>query len=318
MGNHVSGKMNILVHNHGASAIEFAILLPVFVILSLGVIEFGMYFVKDEIANNAVSTVSQTLQRNPGYYASLTPAQLQQVEKSYGSGLIDFTKAGNYLCVDSYATVSQAASAPPCTGTYFNTANPNANGTPYYIAVRANLPKGTITPLGNFVSNVKNIRVAQYSGAIQVGNLIPPDCNQPWLKLGYDNVSQTYTCTKVSFVVASGSSNTRGPGTGWITEQGQSYGDPNQSHYTVCEFNVKFQIPSGLPPGILIPTGTVHYRSSGAWDGWAVSFKNYNAPVGGGTGSMDICISDLGNWKVTPPIGVGAEHVGWVVTFYPN
>lgn len=181
--------------NHGVGAIEFAILLPIFLILSLGVMEFGMYFVKDEIINSTISTISQTIQRDPTYYQSLTPAQLTQLEKSYGSGLIDFTKPGNYICVDTYSTQAAAAGAVTCTSTHFNTTNPGIT-TPYYIAVRGNLPKGGITPLGNFVSGVKNIQVNQSSGIVAIGNLTPPACTTPGYFLQYNPANATATPPK--------------------------------------------------------------------------------------------------------------------------
>lgn len=184
----------------GAAAIELALLLPVFLLFTLGVIEFGYYFVKAEIANSAISTVSQTIQRDPGYYASLTPAQLKKVEQSYGSGLIDFTATGNYLCVDAYTTPIQAANAPACTSTYFNTANPNGpNSTiPYYIAVRVDLPKGGLTPLVNFVPAVRKMRIAQSSGAVEVGNLIPPNCTGPGWVLQYNSTTKQFLCVNIN------------------------------------------------------------------------------------------------------------------------
>lgn len=321
----------VLVDNRAAAAIEYAILVPIFLILSLGVIEFGYYFVRDEIVSNAVSTVAQTLQRDPNYYLSLTPSQLTTVVKSYGSGLVNFTQAGDYICVDAYKTAVEAASAPTCTSTHFNTSNPNPSppsgtaATPYYIAVRADLKKVTITPLGNFVPGVKNIHVAQSSGAVEIGSLLPPKCGtgQP---LTFDGTK--FSCMKLTpYIIAAGiarpgSVNGKGAisGSYWETDKSHVYGD--QHYLTLCKQGVTFTIPTGLPKGRLIAEGTLIYpgaNDDGDWHAWTVTFNHMNLPVSGGTGSMDVCESSGGNWNRDNDIpGVGAENIAWTVTFIPD
>jgi Flp pilus assembly protein TadG len=349
-----------LLDNNGTSAIEFAIFLPIFVMFLLGVMEFGLYFVKSEITSNAVSTVSQTLQRNPHYYSDLlstSPSQLSAVIKSYGSGFIDFTQTPNYICVDSYTTATAAQNALACTSTYFNTDNPNGSGstTPYYVAVRANLKPGSVTPLGNFVPAVKNIQVVQSSGAVQIGSLIPPDCNgsgnvlqysaatqqyscatiplpskcnQPWQALQFDGTN--YRCNNINYIIAGGlaqpSSSTSGanPGSYWANEQTFVPWMPSSTNpsITLCQKNVTFTVPSGLPPGQIIVTGSLVYPGAGgtgSWHGWSISFPHFVALLTGGAGSMDVCESNGGNWLQSGQyVIVGAEHISWSVIFIPN
>ncbi|MEI7669481.1 MAG: hypothetical protein WCJ33_05315, partial [Pseudomonadota bacterium] len=101
--------------------------------------EFGIYFLRSEITNRAISTISQTVQRNPNFYSSLTPTQQQELLRSYGSGLIDFNQAGNNICVDSYLTQAEAANPTnPCTATHIDTVNPNGLGS---IPLRLDNPK---------------------------------------------------------------------------------------------------------------------------------------------------------------------------------
>lgn len=227
---------NLFCNQKGSVIIEYSILLPLATVFLLGVMEFGFYFVRDEVASNAVSSVTQTIQNNPGYYASLNSTQLAALEKTYGSGVIDFTKPGNYLCVQAYADPVSASSAPACTATNLVANSPNGTGTTYYISVQADLPQGGITPLVNYVSRVKNIQVARASGAIQINTVTPPscsaaghflqynpaqnppwicstvsnnngsDCSQPWEKLIL-NSSGNYVCTAVPYVFAGGISN---------------------------------------------------------------------------------------------------------------
>ncbi len=51
------GLKSTLAINKGSASIELALLLPLFIALCLGILEFGFYFVRDEIANNAVSNI---------------------------------------------------------------------------------------------------------------------------------------------------------------------------------------------------------------------------------------------------------------------
>jgi len=239
IGNISRNFNRMLLDKVGTSAIEFALLLPVFIVLVLGVIEFGMYFVQSEIASNAINTVEQNLQRNAGFYSGMTPAQLTQTEKSLGSGLVSFTKPGNYLCVTSYTTAAAASSAPPCTSTTLNAGPPVGfpAGSAYYVAVRADLNNvSSFTPLGNFVSQIKKIKVADTSGSVEVNSLSTPkactkdgyflqydptknppwqcvpigqikgvDCTQPWQKMAFDGT--TFSCVNVPYVFAGGVEN---------------------------------------------------------------------------------------------------------------
>lgn len=239
-------RKNIFLNNDGAAVIEYAILLPSFVLLVLGAAEFGADFLKNEIANNAVNTVSQNIQNDPTFYSSLNSKQLATLEKSYGSGIIDFTKPGNYLCVQAFTTAAAAATAGPCTSTSLAPATPNPAGQAYYISVGATLPKGGITPLVNLIGGVKQIQVARSSGSVQVSNNSPSitcnqagyllqynpgqtqpwqcvpfnqsssgtPCSQPWQKLTYNSSTSSFSCVNVPYVFAGG--------VGWPTTQAGS------------------------------------------------------------------------------------------------
>lgn len=341
----------IVKDTRGVAAIEFALLLPIFLILCLGVIEFGLYFVKDEIVDSAVSSITLTLQRNPAYFDTMTTGQKNALIAGWGSGLVKFSpigsRTGNYICVDAYTTLAAAQSAPPCTDTHLNATNPNGAGStmPYYVAVRADLKKGPITPLGNFIPTVKNIQVKQSSGAVQVGSMLPPVCNQlgeslqwngsnfvcvpppctqPWQKL--EPNGSGFACANVPYVIAGGvaqptsTHSGAGPGSYWDSDNSFVYG--SQSHFTLCERGITFRIPTGLPPGKLIAQGNLIYPGpggTGLWHAWTVSFTHMNLPLWGGTGSMDICESSGGDWTRDPYIPVvGAEHISWTVLFIPN
>jgi Flp pilus assembly protein TadG len=345
-------KTRLLTNNSGLSTIEFALILPVFLLLCLGVIEFGLYFVKEEIADDAISSISLALQRDPTAF-NQPPAQLNALVKSYGSGLVNFSpigsNTGNYICVDAYLTQTQALNVAPCNNTHFNTANPNgANSTAaYFISVRANLKKGTVTPLGNFIPVVKNIQIAQSTGAVQINPAYPPTCppgeilqsngtgficvdmganpqkcSQPWQKMVWNGTS--FDCINVPYVMAGGIVNPTNPGSGvWIGDQTYVNGSTTWHYtYALCQKGVTFAIPTGLPiTGQIIPQGNLIYPvgsgGNGDWHAWTVSFLNVNAPITGGTGRMDVCMDNGGNWGNDQSTNIGAEHVSWSVIFIP-
>ncbi|HEU5047490.1 MAG TPA: TadE/TadG family type IV pilus assembly protein [Rickettsiales bacterium] len=221
------------IGNQGSVAVEYAILLPAFIVLSLAVIEFGMYFVKSEITSSAVSSLAQAIQRDP----SLTNAQLQTLAKSYGSGLVKFQTGGNYICGRAYASAAVAQAATPCADTNFNVSDPTGTGA-YYIVISAALAKSSVTPLGNFVKGAKNIQITQSSGVVQIGSIVPKDCtkngyflqydhtknppwqcvpftqtgsgstatdcSEPWQKLTYNSKTGLFSCQNIPYVFAGG------------------------------------------------------------------------------------------------------------------
>lgn len=339
----------------GAGVIEFAILLPAFMLLLLGVMEFGMYFVKDEIANSAINTISTTIQQDPTYYNSLSTSQLNSVLQSYGAGIVDFSKTPNYICVDPFPTVAQAnaALASGCTNTHFNTTNPNGAGNPYYVAVRSSVQRGTITPMGNFIRTVNNMQVQRTSGSVTVGPLIPPKCDkagevlrfdgtnwicdnfyqtcaQPWKQIEFNG--GVPSCPDVPYEMAGGLAS---PSSFWLTDTTDNdftgCGGSNCSKtrslnnhdYTVCDPTMTWSIPSGLPsPGQIIIEGNLVYpNSDGSWHYWVASFEKLRAPVSGPTGSTEVCISNGGNWvngNANPKPTIGTERISWIVTYIPN
>lgn len=376
---HIAKRISarFIKNSAGASGIEFAVILPLFILLSLGAIEFGLYFVKSEISNTAVSSISQSIQRDQNYYANMTTSQINALLVGYGSGLVKFapvgSNTGNIICVDAYKTAAEAEAAGNCGTTHFNTTNPNPAppvGTPpnpYYIAVRADLQRGTVTPFGKFVKATQNMQVVQSAGSVVVGtltppvcnkqgdalqwngtqfvctSLIPPQCNAPWKKLQYD-AKTGFTCPTVPYVIAGGVAWPTTDRGGDYTTADNSNTTNNGSHslnnvsntWLICQDTTKFQIPTGLPKGIIVAQGNLIYPTGspdtgdlcntssqygcggdGFWHSWVISFRHLNAPVGGGTGSMDVCLDHGGNYQNSIS-GIASEHVDWSVIFIPQ
>lgn len=361
------GKSNVFFNSNGNTAIEFALIASFFVILITGLFEFGVYLLKDEITSNAIHTVSNNLQMNPTYYSSMInpsgapKASLQALLKNYGDGFVDFTAPGNYICIDTSTSSNDPNAARPCTDTHFFTANPNGLGSnsPYYIFVRASVKKSSITPLGNFVSGVKNMQISETSGAIRIGDIIPPpncqsgdglqfyngayhcytlipvNCTKPWQKFIFDG--SIYKCVYTSFVVAGGTAwpSTINGGT-WDSDYtfiAHNMYNPTiaqgwHNNWTICQRNVTFSVPAGLPPGQIIPRGNLTYpvgcstacSGNGAWHSWNVSFEHVNIPFNGGKASMDVCMSSGGNWDtyLTDNPTIASEHVSWTAIYVPT
>lgn len=355
--NYIPGKISkpFIANNKGAAAIEYAIMLPIFLIMSLVAIEFGMYFVKDEITTSAVSSMSQAIQRDP----TLTNAQLRALAQTYGSGLIKFETNNNYICGRSYATVTQAKNSAPCTDTTFSVGIPAGvpQGSPYYVVLSAGLDKNNhITPLGNFIPAVNNIQVTQSSGTVQVGDMVPPtctgagyslqydptktpkwqcvafgqlpngvDCSKPWTKLQYDANTGTFSCVNVPYVFAGGIAwpTTHSPSTYWTLDETQVSWIPSGWHdrITICK-HITFNVPYGLPPGgKIIAQGNLIYPGAGndgAWHSWVVSFVHLDTPYSGGPGSAEMCMANGGNWILDNSNNtVASEHASWTILFIP-
>ena len=123
----------------GLSAIEAAILLPIFILIVMAIIEFGIYFVKYQIASRAVSTIADTIQKNP---AAATYALATQE----GLSFLDLKNLPNYICAQSYVDNGTATTGLCTTGWVTSPPAGVTAGTPYYVAIRAYAPHISITP----------------------------------------------------------------------------------------------------------------------------------------------------------------------------
>lgn len=167
----ITKRKALLKNDKGTAAVEFGIILPTILVLLLGAIDMGMYFTKYEITSNALNTITQTLQQDPNHQFTATEIS------SYGAGVINFNSAGNgnYICVNAYITLP---ATPPstCAGpSVFSLTLPP--GHLYYIYVIATVQHATVTPLGNFIASMVNIRnITEHTGYVLVGINHMPNC----------------------------------------------------------------------------------------------------------------------------------------------
>lgn len=156
----------------GATAVEIATLLPLFLIVMLGIIDMGQYFLKNEVASNTLNNITQVLEQNPANAYTLNFSQ-------YGDAYINFhtTNNGNYICV--WISPTPLAN-PACNGPSSSvTVGAITAGKPYYIYSAVRVGHALITPLGNFVASIKNLKnttgnaIVQNTGWLLVNNGIP-------------------------------------------------------------------------------------------------------------------------------------------------
>lgn len=211
-------------HQSGAAIIEFALISPILILILLGVIEFGLFFYKDQTIQRAVNSAVNSIQSNP------TDPNLRNTLVNSIRNVVNFDANGNILCADSYATEAAAKSGLCRNTSIFMTSKPaGINSTdPYYIVLVSSVKTNAISSLISKVlpQDIKSttiFRVDQVSttatskttiancnGPNQLlqtdgsGNLVcgtlatstPPNCTEPNKALHYNNGS--YSCDTIT------------------------------------------------------------------------------------------------------------------------
>jgi len=153
---HIAVKQPKLHHNQsGFAIVEFAILLPVFMVLAFAVISFGYAYVVYEAEGRVVSAAAKAMDvavPPSTNEASWSPISWTEAA-SFGGPLIPFTvpdpKTGpppgaSTICAQSYATLDEAQAAlnspKPCDKDTWDAKPPATgwtSGTPWYVVVQA-------------------------------------------------------------------------------------------------------------------------------------------------------------------------------------
>jgi Flp pilus assembly protein TadG len=145
-------KNRIVYKNQsGATIVEFALVLPVLILVLLAVIEFGLYFFKAQLAQRTLNNLTSSTQMNP------LDATLRTAALNSGMGLVDFSATGNYVCANSYIDEASARTGLCGSTATFNTAPPAGmavNGS-YYVATVAYAKNTPISSLvGKYVPDI--------------------------------------------------------------------------------------------------------------------------------------------------------------------
>jgi len=147
----------------GAGIIEAAIILPIFVLLMFGIIEYGYYLVRSEMLARSVSTVALAIQNDPG-----DPSTTQALANNSGGGAISFGgTSGNYICAKAYKNLPSSNSTLCASGDWKTQASDAgvSAGTIYYVGVQATVPYLPLTPSGSTFGLGNHVQ----SQIIQVG-----------------------------------------------------------------------------------------------------------------------------------------------------
>lgn len=155
-------SMNIK-NNDGSSAITFALILPLLLLIVFAVIEFGLYFTKDLIVLNAINAISSEIQSDP-----LNPIIGDRALEA-GGGFMSFNVSPNHFCAKAYATYDEAKAGSCSSG--WETAKPEeAEGTAvYYIALSAKAKKFKLA-LSDYLPDIKRtsiVRIGSGSSMIE-------------------------------------------------------------------------------------------------------------------------------------------------------
>ena len=154
----------------GIAAVEFAIILPVLILMLLGVIEYGWYFYKAQIVQRTVSNLAMATQQNNGDYNGF--ADMQNTAWASGLGVVNYTASGNCVASRAFDTLDEAKaaaqSANPCSSGWWVGTPPDASyvpGNSFYATIGAYVQTTSLTSLfNNYIPNIKIATVVEVRG----------------------------------------------------------------------------------------------------------------------------------------------------------
>ena len=149
--------------DRGASAVEFALTLPVFIILFIGIIEFGWYFFVQHTIQYAtregmrLALVGRTLP-GPGGNPMTREASIIQTIRNNAALAVNPARVTVYI----YPVTSASAYQDPANWQDYGSeeGNPNAGGTDDYRRVRSTYDHRFFTPLiGSFFGSGNTVTI---------------------------------------------------------------------------------------------------------------------------------------------------------------
>lgn len=125
------------VSSSGSIAIEAALLVPLFLLFTFGILDFGYFFTQTQLAERSVIAISNAVSNNP------QSSELSALARKHRQ-LIPLGSATSTLCAQAYSTL-QEAEAGRCQGDTFNVSSPNAAVPEYYVALTSQVNRKTLT-----------------------------------------------------------------------------------------------------------------------------------------------------------------------------
>ena len=204
-------KNSFLQDKLGAVAIEFSIIMPLLVVFTFAIIEFGNYYIKELAAQRAVSTVASYIQN---VYPNATMADAQKINNdlslmvgNLGSGLIpqENLQDPSEFCGKAFATDTQAKSYVVCTiGAGFKVGRYDADPsgtfvnskTKYSVSIVASFPYFPITgieSIAGFKMPHEIVSRAVITMAATTPSLPSASCTETQY-ITYDSTNNSFVC----------------------------------------------------------------------------------------------------------------------------
>ncbi|MFN5608237.1 MAG: TadE/TadG family type IV pilus assembly protein [Holosporales bacterium] len=169
-------------NRRGFGVIEAAILLPLFLLISLGGIDLGWMMVNRFAATSAASTVANALQANP----TTSGSELDSIFRNAGFGLMN--GGASCLAAQSYENKPdiETVKALACDTLNPGDPTPATPTAPYYIGVKVQFVYTPLSPIGaSFLGESKTVTTASIYRYQQP--LTPPVCTGTGNALQFQN-----------------------------------------------------------------------------------------------------------------------------------
>lgn len=212
-------RLTLRTSASGAAGIEFALLAPLMLVLMLGALELGIYFVRYESVQRSINNTTAAIQNAQG-----TSSDIQAAALDSGLGLVNYTTSPNYFCAMSYPDIASAKAG--CTKGQWDISRPSgvASDAPYFVAVTAFVKQTALSQLTDFMPDMKTSNILEVNADFTTGSVInmpydctnqnkvlqadstgklsclsiplpPPTCNKNWQGVQFDG--KNYTCLNV-------------------------------------------------------------------------------------------------------------------------
>lgn len=170
-------KSAFIGNRDGVALIEFAFVAPILLLLIVGAMEYGIYFLKSMSSSRALSSASQIVMQNP-----TDPTNQTFANRPMSFGAHD-------VCAKAFPTLA-AAEAGTCSGKQWNTAAPAGVPGAYYVTLQTRGTTQSITGLfSSFLPAINHKEVVKV---------------QPNGGGGTTNESETASCPAGNALVSTG------------------------------------------------------------------------------------------------------------------
>ena len=183
--------INFRKNNAGFGAIEAALTLPIFIGITMAMIDYGLFFTKQITATANASNIISTIQNNP----TLTEAELNDLIAKASNSLVDFNSTD--ACISTMITSDQAAAYAfvadklNCDNTKRDVAT-DETPLPYFIATKGVVTYKFVTPINSLFTGGETERKITFGQVARFGTKAPPVCNGIGEALQFDGTE--YQC----------------------------------------------------------------------------------------------------------------------------